>query len=407
MSEANITTTTIMKTSKTTSIKLLFTFKNDCLTPVRGQNKTLDKMFRTLDVQLANINGYNKYTKEFIENMDKGGIYVSDSYSYNPTTYAFNFSELKEASSSELDTVPATSSKFSELQSYDFMKKSSKGSNGTNIVDYINKKVKCPTVEESGFYVNELNWKFLVRNIMKQKNTILVGPTGTGKTELVMNIAKKLGLECNVYDMGAMQDPLTDLLGTHRIENGSSVFDYAKFVDDVQKPGIILLDELSRAPQMAMNILFPCLDSRRELRIDIAGSNGVRKVNVHPECVFIATANIGAEYSGTTDIDTALLNRFLPMKLDYMPQEIEMNVLQVRTGVPENIAHMITNYAKQIRQAYKSETISKSLSTRETLAIAELVEDGFSIKDAVDYIVLQKFQDEDEVLTIKSILMAV
>lgn len=405
MNEANITTT-IMKTSKTTSIKLLFTFKNDCLTPVRGQNKVLDKMFRTLDVQLVNINGYNKYTKEFINNINKGTIYVSDSYSYDPTAYAFNFSELREATPEELDTVPAASSKFSELQSYDFMKKAN-GLKNTNIVDYINKKVQCPSVEESGFYVNELNWKFLVRNIMKQKNTILVGPTGTGKTELVMNIAKKLGLECNVYDMGAMQDPLTDLLGTHRIENGSSVFDYAKFVDDVQKPGIILLDELSRAPQMAMNILFPCLDSRRELRIDIAGSNGVRKVNVHPECVFIATANIGAEYSGTTDIDTALLNRFLPMKLDYMPQEIEMNVLQVRTGVPENIAHMITNYAKQIRQAYKSETISKSLSTRETLAIAELVEDGFSIKDAVDYIVLQKFQDEDEVLTIKSILIAV
>ena len=56
--------------------------------------------------------------------------------------------------------------------------------------------------------------------------------------------------------MGSMQDPLTDLLGSHRLENGSSVFDYAKFVEDVQKPGVILLDELSRAPLMTIIFCF-------------------------------------------------------------------------------------------------------------------------------------------------------
>lgn len=397
-----------MKTSNKNnkSIVLLFTFKNSCLTPMRGQNKVLDKFFKDVNVQKANKEGYNEYTKDFIKSMDKSEFYASSQYIYNPANKTFNFAELVKATEEQIVNAPEVSSKFSETESYNFIPSNNNKVIDSNIVNYINKNVKCPTIEESGFYVNNLNWQFLVRNIMKHKNTILVGPTGTGKTELIMNIAEKLGLECNVYDMGAMQDPLTDLLGTHRIDNGSSVFDYAKFVDDVQKPGIILLDELSRAPQMAMNILFPCLDSRRELRIDIAGSKGVRKVNVHPECVFIATANIGAEYSGTTDVDAALMNRFLPMKLDYMPQSIEMNVLTVRTNISKDTAKIITNYASQIRTAYKAGTISKSLSTRETLAIAELVDDGFSIQDAVDYIVLQKFQDEDEIITVKSILMA-
>lgn len=397
-----------MKTSNNNnkSIILLFTFKNSCLTPVRGQNKVLDKFFRDVNVQKANKEGYNEYTRDFIKSMDKSEIYASSQYIYNPANKTFNFAELSKATEEQIVNASENSAKFSETESYNFIPSKSNKVIDSNLVNYINKNIQCPTIEESGFYVNSLNWQFLVRNIMKHKNTILVGPTGTGKTELIMNIADKLGLECNIYDMGAMQDPLTDLLGTHRIDNGSSIFDYAKFVDDVQKPGIILLDELSRAPQMAMNILFPCLDSRRELRIDIAGSTGVRKVNVHPECVFIATANIGAEYSGTTDVDAALLNRFLPMKLDYMPQAIEINVLTVRTGISKDTAKIITNYASQIRTAYKAGTISKSLSTRETLAIAELIEDGFSIQDAVDYIVLQKFQDEDETITVKSILMA-
>ena len=124
------------------------------------------------------------------------------------------------------------------------------------LLDKIREEHPCPPIE-SGFYIEERNWLFLVRNIMQHKNTMLIGPTGTGKTEVIMKIYESLGLECNIYDMGSMQDPLTDLLGSHRLENGSSIFDYAKFVADVQKPGVILLDELSRAPLMTNNILFP------------------------------------------------------------------------------------------------------------------------------------------------------
>lgn len=42
-----------------------------------------------------------------------------------------------------------------------------------------------------------------------------------------------------------MIDPISGLLGVHRLVQGWSVFDYAKFTEDIQKPCIILLDELS------------------------------------------------------------------------------------------------------------------------------------------------------------------
>ena len=383
-------------------IVLLFIFKNNVLTPMRGQNADLDGFFKNESVRKANSAAYNDYTKAFIENNDMSEIYKSSQYSYDHVTHAFNFVELQKVTDVDLDNMIINSSKFDPHKSYNFINKE----NNINIIELINSKYKCPLIGDSGFYVDNMNWKFLVRNILKHKNTMLIGPTGTGKTELILHIAKALNKECNIYDMGAMQDPLTDLLGTHRLENGNSIFDYSKFVEDVQKPGIILLDELSRAPQMAMNILFPCLDSRRELRIDIAGSNNIRKVKVHPECVFIATANIGAEYSGTQEIDAALLNRFLPLTLDYMPQNIEKLVVKVRTNIDESSANIITNYAVQIRESYKNNVISKSMSTREVLNVAELVADGFTIADAMNYIVLQKFQDEDEQITVKSILMS-
>lgn len=58
---------------------------------------------------------------------------------------------------------------------------------------------------------------------------------------------KRLGIECSVYDMGLMYDPASGLIGPQAGERGESVFDYAKFTQDIQKPGKILLDELLSA----------------------------------------------------------------------------------------------------------------------------------------------------------------
>ena len=280
----------------------------------------------------------------------------------------------------------------------------------TTDVSYIKNiinKYPCPDVN-SGFYVEERRWNILLRNIMKHKNTMLVGPTGTGKTDVIIRICKALNIPCRIYDMGAMMDPLTDLLGSHRLENGTSKFDYAKFVYDVQEPGVILLDELSRAPQMTNNILFPCLDDRRTLPVEIADSNGPREIHVHPECTFIATANIGSEYSGTNELDAALENRFMTIQVDYLPKSIETQILTIRTGCDERSAMKIVGVANAIRERYLDGSLSKTISTRETLTCGELIVDGFSLLEAVNFSFCEKFPkygENSEYDTVKKIMM--
>ena len=185
-------------------------------------------------------------------------------------------------------------------------------------------RYSVPTISKDGFYIDEKDWYLLMRNIASKVNTMMIGPSGTGKTELVMLACRKLGIACHVYDMGSMYDPVAGLLGVHRLQKGGeSVFDYAQFTQDIQKPGVVLLDELSRAPVTTNNILFPCLDSRRMLPGEMAGGDEARAVKVHPDCVFIATANVGVEYTGTMSMDRALVGRFFPLELDYMPDNCE------------------------------------------------------------------------------------
>lgn len=163
---------------------------------------------------------------------------------------------------------------------------------------------------QGGFYVDPDLWKLLLRNTIKKINSLLIGPTGTGKTVLVQKLADCLGMELSIFDLGAMHDPIAGLLGVHRLEKGVSLFDYSRFSEVIQKPGIVLLDEISRPAASCNNILFPLLDDRRVLPLEIAGSCGARNIPVHPGCIFIGTANIGAEYSGTSKIDRGLIDRF-------------------------------------------------------------------------------------------------
>ena len=399
--------------------RLYFTIEQGIFYPYRGQNSVLDFRYRCNNrVIEETLKLMSRRQKDFIErNKYKSVIYVTDQYEFNPNTFVFTIIGIPNIANDDDLNILFTGKKssFDPTKSYsisDTELVSEVNDNGKVIVKEVKKKPEkfidtipsTPNISNLSFYVEDKNWKYLVRNIMRKKPTLLIGPTGTGKTELILMVCKRLGINCEVHDMGAMQDPLTDLLGCHRIKDGNSTFDYAKFVDDVQKPGVILLDELSRAPLMTNNILFPCLDSRRELPLAIADSEGPRSVKVHPDCVFIATANIGSEYSGTQDIDAALMNRFLPLKVDYIPKQYEIELISTRCKLDMNDAQTIVEFANKMRVKYKEGVVNFPVSTRENIAIGELVSDGFDIVDAINFIICNKFNDED-VKPVKQLMM--
>lgn len=255
------------------------------------------------------------------------------------------------------------------------------------------KRFPKPTIAKDGFFIRDKDWQMLLRNISQKVNTMMIGPTGTGKTELVRLAAERMGLACSIFDMGSMYDPISGMLGVHRLQKGGeSVFDYAEFTKAVSRPGIVLLDELSRAPVTTLNILFPCLDSRRALPVEMAGGDEARSIAVHPDCVFIATANIGAEYTGTMSMDRALTGRFFPLELDYMDTDNEQKVMAKRYGISNTNARNIANTAATIRNLFAKGEIGCSISTRETLMAAAMVADGWSALEAMEMVFLPLYE---------------
>lgn len=275
---------------------------------------------------------------------------------------------------------------------------------GKSLIDELIKKFPKPTISKNNFFVDADVWATLLINVERGYNTMLVGDSGCGKTELVLLLGDIQKRKVHKFDMAAKQDPIASLVGVHRFD-GKSVFDRADFTYAIEEENIVLLDELPRAPVNTNNILFPVLDSRRELTLDIAHT-GARAVKVNEKCSFIATANEGFEYTGNNVLDRALKERFQIIPIEYMPNAQEIELLVGRTKVDKRLADVCVKTAQTIRTMYRKEELSSSVSIRHTLYAADLTSCGVPVAKAMEISFLPMFLGSEEKTKVKGILAA-
>ena len=248
------------------------------------------------------------------------------------------------------------------------------------------------------FYIDELKWKFLVRNIEKGKNIMMTGPSGCGKTDATFKAAEALGREVMYFNLGATQDPRSTLIGnTHYNKDSGTYFSESSFVSAIQKENaVILLDELSRAHPEAWNILMTVLDPiQRYLRLDEKDDSPT--IKVADGVSFIATANIGMEYTATRVIDRAILDRFALIEMEPLSEENEFTLLKGKfPSIDDKVLNNLCSIVSSIRKEINSDTprLSTMVSTRNTIEIAELLDDGFNLEDASQLLIYPLFPND-------------
>ena len=248
------------------------------------------------------------------------------------------------------------------------------------------------------FYIDELKWKFLVRNIEKGKNIMMTGPSGCGKTDATFKAAEALGREVHYFNLGATQDPRSTLIGnTHFSKADGTFFSEALFVKALQtENAVILLDELSRAHPEAWNILMTVLDPiQRYLRLDEKDDSPT--IKVVDGVSFIATANIGMEYTATRVIDRAILDRFALIEMEPLSEENEFTLLKGKfPSIDDKALNNLCSIVSSIRKEINSDTprLSTMVSTRNTIEIAELLNDRFSLEDAAQLLIYTLFPND-------------
>lgn len=247
--------------------------------------------------------------------------------------------------------------------------------------------------------ISPLKWKYLVRSVLRGKNVMMTGPSGCGKTLAAQSVAAMFSDRPFFYiNVGATQDPRITLIGnTHFSKDKGTFVTESYFVQAIKTPNaIILLDELTRAHPDAWNILMTVLDeNQRYLRIDEQWDSPTIKV-AEGVC-FISTANIGAEYTATRVLDRALLDRFTCI-VEMQPLELEQEVELLQKKFPDvdkKYIHAICSIAEMTRIQVRDATqkVSTALSTRSTVEMAGLINDGFSLEDAAEVSIIPLFPD--------------
>ncbi len=159
---------------------------------------------------------------------------------------------------------------------------------------------------------------------------------------------------------------------------------------------VILLDELSRAHPDAWNILMTVLDSgQRYLRLDEA--DGSETINVAEGVTFVATANIGNEYTSTRVMDKALMDRFITVEMDVLDENEEDGLLNYMfPHVDSDLLKSVAEISNSTRVESKSEAgkISGGVSTRTSVEMAGLLFDGFGLDEAAEVCIYPQYSND-------------
>jgi len=243
---------------------------------------------------------------------------------------------------------------------------------------------------------------------MKQeKNVLLQGPTGSGKTSLVRKYCAKYQ---KPYRRLSLNGGITveDLVGHYVLKQGDSPWIDGILTRAVREGWILAVDEINAASPEVLFVLNSLLDDERIL---ILSAKDGEVIKPHSDFRLIATMNPSEQgYAGTNEMNEALMDRFHTiMEIDYNTK-VEQKILK-QMGLDTEKVSSIMDFTNKIREAYAKSEIFTPWSTRSIINFAEsllqgkekLVVNRFklsdrdTVRDLMDTFIYQTKPVEEEV----------
>ncbi len=207
----------------------------------------------------------------------------------------------------------------------------------------------------------------------KEKNIMLVGEAGSGKTKLVSDVADAMKLKFYPMSVG-QQTTKSDLLG---FINAHGEYVTSPIREAYEKGGVLLLDEFDAAHPGVVTILNSLLANGHCSFPDKIVEKNEKFVCICACNTYGKGANI--EYVGRNRLDAATLDRFIVIDVDYDTK------LEKKLCGNEQWYEII----KQIRSNAKKNGIKVIISPRATMDGADLLENGFSMKEVIEMTILK------------------
>ena len=237
-------------------------------------------------------------------------------------------------------------------------------------------------------------------------SALITGPTGSGKSSLVNEIAARSNIP--VFPIvGHNHLEYLDFVGQYvPNENGGFMYEYGPLPLAMKSGGILLFDEVDLADPSTLVSLNTILDGRPL----VLSANGGEVIWPEEGFRVVATANTTGHgdgesygYAGTLRMSKAFMNRLgMAFVVDYPESSVEAEMISLIIG-NDDIAIQMVSFANEIRQIHKSEEthIPDTLSTREliewskaTLFFEKVPRVSNPLAHALRYVVVNKASKE-------------
>lgn len=218
----------------------------------------------------------------------------------------------------------------------------------------------------------------LAAAIQLNRNLLIEGPVGVGKTYLVQEVLKDLkrGFERIDGDTRYTEQKLTGWFDPPLVlKKGydASCFIDGPLVTAMKKGRALFINELNRMPEAVQNILLPAMDEKR-ITLPKIGD-----VTAKDGFMVIATQN-PREFTATHALSEALLDRFEMIKLEYQTSAEELEILKAL--FPKSKGDLLEKTINLIRATRNHKLIKRGASIRAAVAIADLVQGGMPFDNA-------------------------
>jgi nitric oxide reductase NorQ protein/cobaltochelatase CobS len=266
---------------------------------------------------------------------------------------------------------------------------------------------KVPAVPESAYHHRALaggktDVEIVTRALQQRMNVVLKGPPGVGKSFLAQYLAAQTNRP--LYRVTLSETTYReDLLGYVHLVTAASGDSVTTWVDGpltraVREGALLLLDEINAADSNTVAALNAVMEQHETRSLTIPQTGEV--IDPHEQFRVIATANPG--YQGTYELNDAFEDRFRHVKLDYLPPELEVELVFDRTDLDRSRrpdVEQLVSFAGRLRQAYRDGELTTPITTRELVRIAKFVEGGFmSLEAAARSELVARVDEHDESL---------
>lgn len=213
------------------------------------------------------------------------------------------------------------------------------------------------------------------------KNLMLTGPTGSGKTQLISQVAARTGWP--LYDVACSETTeADDILYTRSLVNGNTAWEEGPGIKAMKEGGILLLDEFNLMQPGQLAGLHKLLDHTGFMSKQVDENGKPIFIKPHPNfrvaCAGNAVNGEGAgSYAGIVrHQNIATINRMdLTLVMDYLSEELEMKILQGKfPGLSNNCLRFLLDLANGTRQMHKAGKMNNPISTRKLCHIANILE---------------------------------